>query len=400
MKIKDIKAEEIKDSRGNSTLKVIIVTENSEGSFEVPSGASTGIHEAHELRDEDGGVQKAIKATEEIKEVLLGMDVSAQEEIDKKMIQLDGTQNKERLGGNSLIGVSIACARASAKEKSKELHQYLKDLKEIKPSKIVPYLYMNLINGGVHTKNGSSFQEYMIVPQVEDVSLAIKIGQKVFSILGEDLPEKFGDEGGYAIETEDVIEPLKVLKKAVQKAGYEDKIKFALDVAASSFYKDGKYEVGNKELDAQELKELYLSLDKEFPIISIEDPFNEEDFERFTQLQNETDIIIIGDDLTVTNKERLQKAIDQKSIRGIIIKPNQIGTLTETLETIRVARDNDIECIVSHRSGETKDSFIADLTYAFGCFGLKSGALNPPERMAKYDRLSEIVGRDEESGLN
>jgi len=410
-KITKISAEEIKDSRGNPTLKVTVFAcptaalakggcGDFSDSFSVPSGASTGVHEAHELRDKDGkGVQCAIDTVNNvIAPALFGKDLLNQKEIDKIMIELDGTPNKDNLGGNSMIGVSIACAKVAAKATGVEVFEHLRSLTEMKPSRKVPHLYMNLINGGKHAKNDLAFQEYHIVPDTEDATEAVEIGIKIQHSIREIISAKygeesliFGDEGGYAPKITDIREPLLIMHEAIEKNNLKDRVRLALDVAASSFYNDGFYIIDNKKITKDELMHIYYSITKEFNLLSIEDPFHEEDFTSF-KIVKETSIglMIMGDDLTVTNKVLLQKAINEKAINAMIIKPNQIGTLSETLETMQLARENDIELIVSHRSGETDDNFIADLAYAFGCFGLKSGAPEKPERKVKYDRLKLI----------
>jgi enolase len=399
-KITKILAEEIQDSRGNPTLKVTVWSGNNSSSFSVPSGASTGINEAHELRDADGkGVQTVIlKVNEVIAPALIGADVLNQKEIDRIMISLDGTKNKDNLGGNSMIGVSIACAKVAAKVSGVEVFEHLRTLAEMKPSRRTPHLYMNLINGGKHAKNNLAFQEYHVVSNTEDIAEAVEIGNKIQNSLKEIISKELGDgslilgdEGGYAPQISDIRKPLEYLNKAIKENNLENKVRLALDVAASSFFSNGKYKVDGKDITKEELANIYNSLIKEFDLISIEDPFDEVDFESFTKLKEDEDgLIVVGDDLTVTNKVLLQEAIDKKSVNGMIIKPNQIGTLSETLETMRLARENDIELIVSHRSGETDDDFIADLAFAFGCYGLKSGSPIKPERMVKYQRLIEI----------
>jgi len=411
--ITKIIAEEIEDSRGNPTIKVTVFVGDASGSFSVPSGASTGAHEAHELRDPEleqaqygagsdgkGGMKKAIWNIENvIATALVGQDVSNQKEIDRIMIELDGTPNKDNLGGNSMIGVSIACAKVAAKVSKVEVYEYLRTLVEIKPSRRTPYLYMNLINGGKHAQNDLSFQEYHIVPDTEDAEEAVKIGIAIQNSLKEiilkDLGEEsvtLGDEGGFAPKISDIRKPLEYLLEAIKQNNLEDKVRLALDVAATSFYKNGIYKIDSKDISKEELLDIYISLSKEFNLLSIEDPFNEEDFESFAKLREQNDsLYIVGDDLTVTNVLLLKKAIEHKSINTMIIKPNQIGTLSETLETMRIARENNIELIVSHRSGETNDDFIADLAHAFYCFGLKAGAPTKPERMVKYDKLIKII---------
>jgi enolase len=403
-KITKILAEEIKDSRGNPTLKVTVEVGNNSGSFSVPAGASTGMHEAHELRDEDGkGVKDAIyKVNNLIASNLVGKDVLNQKEIDRIMLELDGTPNKDNLGSNSMIGTSIACIKAASKVSNQEVFEYLRTLAEIKPSRKIPYLYINLINGGKHAKNDLAFQEYHIVPDTEDADEAIEIGIKIQNTLkkilllelGED-SVVLGDEGGFAPKITDIRKPLVYLTEAIKQNYLLGKVHLALDTASSSFFNNGFYRVDSKNISKEELMGIYRSLIKEFGLFSIEDPFDEEDFESFKKLkENNIKMKVVGDDLTVTNKILLEEAIKKDSINAMIIKPNQIGTLTETLETMKLARENGIELIVSHRSGETDDDFIADLAYAFGCFGLKAGAPEKPERKIKYDRLKVIsLGR-------
>jgi len=418
--INKIFAEEISDSRGNPTIKVTAWAGSISGSFSVPSGASTGIHEAHELRDEDGnppspngfgrarGVKNAIeKVNKIIAPALLGQDIFNQKEIDRIMLELDGTYNKDNLGGNAIIGASIACAKTAAKISGKEVFEYLRILTNIKPSlrpdsrqaRKVPYLFMNLLEGGKHVHNGLglAFQEYLIVPETENVQEAVDIGikiqeglKKILKASGDEAIES-GDEGGFAPKTNDIKTPLKYLTEAVNKNNLQDQVRLALDTAASSFYARGTYKINGKNIPKEELGEIYDSLVKEFNLLSIEDPFEEEDFESFGGLKNKNKgLLIVGDDLTVSNQTLLKKAIEKGSINAIIIKPNQIGTLTETLETMKLAREHDIELIVSHRSGETDDDFIADLAFAFNCFGLKAGSPLKPERMVKYERLIQI----------
>ncbi|MEK7572441.1 MAG: enolase C-terminal domain-like protein [Patescibacteria group bacterium] len=433
-KITKIIAEEIKDSRENPTIKVTVFIGNASDSFSVPSGASTGAHEAHELRDPEpeqarygagsdgkGGMKKAIWNVENvIAPSLVGQDVLNQKEIDRIMIELDGTPNKDNLGGNSMIGVSIACAKVAAKVSKIEVYEHLRMLSEMKPSRRIPHLFMNLINGGKHAKNDLAFQEYQIVSDTDNVNEAVDIGIKIQNslkkIIKKDLGEEslvLGDEGGYAPKTSDIKKPLEYLSEAIKENNFQDKVWLALDVAASSFYEpartaeqggNGKYNINSKDtrpndrshsvgqVSKEELMNIYNSLITEFNLFSIEDPFNEEDFDSFKKLKDDNSKLkIIGDDLTVTNKNILQKAINKGSINAMIIKPNQIGTLSETLETMRLARENDIELIISHRSGETDDDFIADLCYAFSCFGLKSGSPIKSERIVKYKRLMQIT---------
>lgn len=400
--IKKIEAKEILDSRGNPTISVSVYANGEVGTFDVPSGASTGTHEALELRDGEErfgglGVKKAITNAQMAAPILLDMDVADQRGIDERLLKLDGTPNKSKLGANAILGISVACAKVAAKIKGVETWEHLQSLNFIKPSRKSPLLYMNLINGGLHSSSRLAFQEYHLVPQVENPKESLEIGVAVMKelkkIIKSELNPAFaniGDEGGFAPDIEDVELPLALLKKASEQAKVFEKVKFALDVAASSFFENGKYKIAGKELSAEELSKIYEDISLKYPMLSIEDPFAEESFEDFTKI-NTGKFIVVGDDLTVTNPERLKQAIASKSISGIIIKLNQIGTLTETMDVMRIARENDIELIVSHRSGETNDDFIADLAYSAGAFGLKTGAPQRGERVAKYNRLVEIA---------
>ena len=400
--IKKVEAREILDSRGNPTLSVSVYADGEVGTFEVPSGASTGAHEALELRDGETrfgglGVKKAVANAQMAAPILLDMDVSDQRGIDERLLKLDGTPNKSKLGANTILGISVACAKVAAKIKGVETWEHLQSLNFIKPSRKTPLLFMNLINGGLHSSSRLAFQEYHLVPQVESAEEALEIGVSVMrelkKIIRAELSASFaniGDEGGFAPDIEDVELPLELMKRASEQAKVFDKVKFALDVAASSFFENGKYKVGGKEISAEELAKIYEDISAKYPMLAIEDPFAEEDFENFAKLNNGK-FIVVGDDLTVTNPERLKKAIEIKAISGIIIKLNQIGTLTETMDVMRIARENDIELIVSHRSGETNDDFIADLAYSAGAFGLKTGAPQRGERVAKYNRIVKIA---------
>lgn len=393
------------DSRGNPTLEVTAWAGKVSAFFGVPSGASTGSHEALEKRDGDKnrfhglGVLKAIEKVDKIiSPALMGADSSDQKKIDATLLQLDGTANKTNLGGNITIGVSIACAKLAAKVKNQETFEYLKTLADIKKSRAIPLLYMNLVNGGQHAQSQLAFQEYHVVPIVDSIEESLELGTKIQYELKNKLIENFGvssanygDEGGFAPTFSDVKKPLELLLQILEENKLLDKVKLALDVAASSFYNKGRYEFNGVSHLADELLDFYQTLTNSFPILSIEDPFYEEDFGRFAKLLGQKKIKVVGDDLTVTNSARLKEAINQKSIDAIIIKPNQIGTLTETLETMKLATENNVECIVSHRSGETADDFIADLAYAFGTFGLKAGAPHSGERVAKYNRLLKIA---------
>ncbi len=397
--ITDITAEAIADSRGKPTLSITVAAGEARGTFSVPSGASTGSHEACELRDVDGGMNTAIAGLQnELRAVLLGKDVCNQKDIDQSMISLDGTENKSRLGGNTLIGISIAAAKAAAATQQVELFQYLRTLADVRPSRTVPYLYMNLINGGKHANSPLSFQEHMIVPDTESVSeslaIAHSITEKLSGLIGEkygaDVTSIIGDEGGFVIPESHPSVPFELLMNAIEQSGYTGRIQLATDVAASSFYADGTYTVGGESCTPARLAELHEYLAGAFPILSIEDPFEENAADDYSTLQKKLSLRIVGDDNTVTQTNRIEKAAQKGAIKAVIIKPNQVGTLTETLAAMKTARDNGIDCIVSHRSGETNDDFIADLAFAFGVFGLKSGAPRKPERVVKYKRLESI----------
>ena len=397
-KITSIEAREILDSRGNPTVEVTMSTPKHSAGAAVPSGASTGIYEALELRDgnqERFGGKGVLKAVENINKIiapaLKGMDPLNQRAIDDKLLELDGTENKAKLGANAMLGVSLAASRLAAEVSGKPLFEYLKTLADIKTSRTLPFLCSNVINGGLHAVTPLPFQEYVVLPQTDDLEEALNIIHKIQNELKETLGANIGDEGGFVPNTSDPEEPLKALKQAAATTGTLDKVKFAMDVAATSFYKDGKYQLQGHGLDADGLLEVYKNMAAKYPLLYIEDPFHEEDFASFAKLNAEIpELHVVGDDLTVTNTKRLQEAINKKSISAIIIKPNQIGTLSETLDTMKLARDNDIECIVSHRSGETNDAFIVDLAAAFGAFGIKAGALQRGERVAKYNRFLEI----------
>ena len=388
--IKDIKAREILDSRGKPTIEVNVRVGEFVGTFAVPSGKSKGSHEAVEK-----SVEEAIQSVEKINEALKGFPANNQNQIDSKLLELDVTPNKSRLGGNALIGVSVACAKAEALAEGKEVFEYLQEIAGVESFNRIPRLYINLINGGEHSKSPLAFQEYHIVPETDNTRDALEQAERIQSSLKELVEKEFGslvlgDEGGFVLNTSDVGKPLEFLTQAIKNTGLDGRVKLSLDVAASSFFKNGRYVIGDKEYDKEELMDLYRSLISKYEIFSIEDPFDEEDFEGFREIKKAMEVSIVGDDLTVTNPERIKEAIDSGSISAVIIKPNQIGTLTETLEAIRIAKENGVDCIVSHRSGETEDTFIADLAWAFGCLGLKAGAPNQGVRKVKYERLCQI----------
>ena len=402
-KIKNIKAREILDSRGNPTVEVDVILESGTvGRAAVPSGASTGSKEALELRDNDPkryqgkGVLKAVNNVNTIiKEALVGKEASNQEEIDETMIKLDGTENKTNLGANATLGVSLATLKASAKEQGIPLYKYFGD--EIS----LPRPMMNILNGGVHADNNLDFQEFMIVPNGQNFKESLRIGSEVFHTLKKVLKENgfntgVGDEGGFAPNLNTNEEALDMLMEAIKEAGYTPgtDVNFALDVAASEFYKDGIYNLkgANKKFTTDELVDYYQSLIAKYPIISIEDPVDEEDWDGFRKMTEKYGhkIQLVGDDLFVTNVKYLQKGIDNQAGNAILIKLNQIGTFTETLKTINLAKANNYKTIISHRSGETEDVTIADLAVGLNLGQIKTGSLSRSERTAKYNELLRI----------
>jgi enolase len=410
-KIKDIQARRILDSRGYPTIEVTITTTTSSGTSSVPSGASTGIHEALELRDNTKSfhgkdVQKAIHNIHKIiKPKLLNQDITNQTHIDQLMLNLDGTENKSKLGANATLAVSLACARAAANSKHQPLYIYLHQLITQKINITTPFElphpFMNIINGGKHAGTKLAIQEFMIVPNGKTFSESIQIGSEVYHTLQQLLKQQYGpsainigDEGGFAPQLNTAEQALDLLIKAIKHAGYEKKVFLAIDCAASEFYhkKTNRYNLNNKSLSSEQLLNYYLRLIKKYPqLISIEDPFHQDDFSSFAKLnQSAKHIQIIGDDLTVTNQHRIHQAIEHNSCSCLLLKLNQIGTLTESLHAAATALNAKWKVMVSHRSGETTDSFIADLTIALGCGQIKAGAPCRGERVAKYNRLLEI----------
>jgi len=402
-----VHAREILDSRGKPTLEVNVECEGGSGSFGVPSGASTGSHEALELRDGDksryngqGVRTAATHVNVNLAGALIGMDARDQRTLDTRMIEMDGTPNKSKLGGNAIIGVSVATARAAAAATKTPLHEYLRALApDIKPTHKVPFLCMNLINGGKHATTRLAFQEYKVVPQTQDIQEALQIGTSMMHALKRRIAKEYGavnanvgDEGGFAPDLDSVRRPLELFMETAAELNLDHKIKLAMDVAASSFYIAGedRYEYDGGKHTATELESTLRDMIRDFPLLYIEDPFNEDKFDDFARL-NDGSTIIVGDDLTVTSPTILRKAMSRKAMSGIIIKLNQVGTLTETLDCMQIARAHDIECIVSHRSGETNDDFIADLAVAFGVFGIKAGGPQRGERIAKYNRFLELL---------
>ena len=399
--ITNIKAREILDSRGSPTVEVELHTKNHVVTASVPSGASTGTHEALELRDggKRYGGKGVLKAVKNINSIiapkLKHKDITNQSQIDQLMIDLDGTKNKSRLGANAILAVSLAVAKAAAEKKHLPLYQYLSTLTNTKPS--LPKPFFNIINGGKHADNKLSFQEFMIVPQYNTFQKNLQAASEIYHLLKADLHKKYGknttnvgDEGGFAPEKLNSAEAaLNILLQAIKESGHLN-TKIAVDCAASEFYKNGKYRVDGKTLTTEQLLNYYLKLIKVYPIISIEDPFQQEDFQSFAKLKQLSKIQIVGDDLTVTNVNRINTAIKNNSCNCLLLKVNQIGTLTEALQAVKLAYQNNWKVMVSHRSGETEDTFIVDLAVAIGCNQIKSGAPCRGERTAKYNRLLRI----------
>jgi enolase len=407
--ITGIHAREILDSRGKPTLEVTATCEGGAGTFGVPSGASTGTREALELRDGDEsrfggqGVRTACaNVNVNIAGALMGADARNQRALDTRMLEMDGTPNKSKLGGNAIVGVSIAAAKAAAVASGAPLHEYLRSLApDILPAgrqaNHVPFLCMNLINGGKHAATRVAFQEYKVVPQTQDIEEALNIGTSIMHALKKRIAKEYGpvnanvgDEGGFAPDLEHVRRPLELFMETAAELKMDHQIKLAIDVAASSFFENGHYQYNGALHTAEELEADLRTLIRDFPILYIEDPFHEDAIDDFARL-NDGSTIIVGDDLTVTNPIELRKAIDKKAVSGVIIKVNQVGTLTESLDCMKLARDHGIECVVSHRSGETNDDFIADLAVAFGVFGVKAGGPQRGERIAKYNRFRALL---------
>lgn len=395
-----VRAREILDSRGNPTIEVEVSTEGGiMGSAAVPSGASTGIYEAVELRDGGKrfggkGVTKAVDAVVKIiQPKVKGMDVRHQKEIDSTMIALDGTENKSKLGGNAILGVSLACARAAAASDGLRLYEHID-----KNASLLPIPFFNVINGGKHAGNQLDFQEFMIAPiGAGNFHEAIRMGAEVYQTLKAQLQKAYGksainvgDEGGFAPPLKTPEEALDVLSKAIEDADYLREVKIGLDVASSTFYKDGVYTVAGRKYATGELIEYYRELAAAYPIVSIEDPLQEEDYEGFVEATKLIPTQVVGDDLFVTNPRRLAKGIEMGACNALLWKVNQIGTLTEALEAASLAVKNEYGVMASHRSGDTEDPWVADLSVGIGCGQIKSGAPARGERTAKYNQLLRI----------
>jgi len=410
--IVDIHAREILDSRGNPTLECeVTVASGNKGRAAVPSGASTGQYEAYELRDGDKsryggkGVKNAVaNVHDQIAPRLLGFDASEQEELDRAMIELDGTPTKKSLGANAILGVSLAAARAAAEAHGQPLYRYLGGVN----ARTLPVPLMNILNGGAHADSNVDIQEFMVVPWgAPTFAEALRMGAEIFHALkgvlkGRNYSTGVGDEGGFAPSLKSNGEALEVIAEAIGKAGLKlgPDVVLALDSAASEFFKDGKYvlEGENKTFDKGELVELYAKWAKDFPIVSIEDGFAEDVWEGWTPLTEKMGdkIQLVGDDLFVTNTERVQRGISEGIANAVLIKVNQIGTLTETLDCVRLSHANGYRTVMSHRSGETEDSFIADLAVSCDCGMIKTGSASRSDRLAKYNqllRIEEELGR-------
>tara|TARA_B100001559_G_scaffold134641_1_gene113171 strand:+ start:983 stop:2269 length:1287 start_codon:yes stop_codon:yes gene_type:complete len=404
--IKNIKAREILDSRGNPTVEVDVFLENGIcGRAAVPSGASTGEYEAAELRDNDKnryngkGVLNAVNnVNTEINKALTGTNTNDQTKIDNIMIDLDGTPNKSRIGANAILGVSLASARAASIANDVPLYQYLNTTNNFK----MPVPMMNILNGGSHANNTVDIQEFMISPfGAANFSEALKIGTEIFHKLKYELQEKglntaVGDEGGFAPNLSSNEEAIEIILKSIETAGYRpgEEVFIALDVAASELYENGKYNLAseNKAFSSSEMINYLRTLVKKYPIISIEDGLDENDWDGWTSLTKNLgqNVQIVGDDLTVTNITRLQKAIDNISMNSILIKLNQIGTVSETIQAVELARKVNYGAVISHRSGETEDTFIADFSVAMGMGQIKTGSISRSDRVAKYNQLLRI----------
>ncbi|MFC2668229.1 MAG: phosphopyruvate hydratase [Corynebacterium matruchotii] len=396
-------AREILDSRGNPTVEAEVHLDDfSVGIAGVPSGASTGVHEAHELRDggdryQGKGVLEAVKhVNNEIADKIVGFEADDQRVIDQTLIELDGTENKSKLGANAILGVSMAVAKAAAESSNLPLYRYIGGPN----AHLLPVPMMNIVNGGAHADSGVDVQEFMIAPiGAETFAEALRLGAEVYHSLKSVVKSKglstgLGDEGGFAPSVGSTKEALDLIVEAIKKAGLEPgkDIALALDVASSEFYKDGKYHFEGGEHTAEEMVKVYEDLISNYPIVSIEDPLQEDDWEGYTNLTAKIGdrVQIVGDDFFVTNPARLAKGIEEKAANALLVKVNQIGTLTETFDAVDLAHRAGYRTMMSHRSGETEDTTIADLAVALGCGQIKTGAPARSERVAKYNRLLRI----------
>ena len=407
--IEDVTAIEVLDSRGNPTVKATVaLSDGTVASAIVPSGASTGKREALELRDGGDrycgkGVLKAVEnVNSQIAEAVIGLDAFDQKALDDEMRELDGTDNYSNLGANAVLGVSMAVARAAAKSLDVPLYRYLGGAN----ARVLPVPMFNIINGGAHANNSVDFQEFMIMPfGFDKFSDALRAATEIYHTLKGLLnaaghSTAVGDEGGFAPNLNDNEEPIKLIMQAIEKAGYKagEQIKLALDVAASELYENGKYKLEGKEFSSEELIERYAQLCEKYPIFSIEDGLSEDDWAGWAKLTSKlgSKVQLVGDDLFVTNEKILREGIAKGVANAILIKPNQIGTVSQTMQTIRLAQRKGYRCVMSHRSGESEDSFIADFAVAMNTGQIKTGATSRSERNAKYNRLLEIERETDE----
>ena len=407
--IEDVTAIEVLDSRGNPTVKATVaLSDGTVASAIVPSGASTGKREALELRDKDErycgkGVLRAVEnVNSQIAEAMIGLDAFDQKALDDEMRELDGTDNYSNLGANAVLGVSMAVARAAAKSLDVPLYRYLGGAN----ASVLPVPMFNIINGGAHANNSVDFQEFMIMPfGFDKFSDALRAATEIYHTLKDLLnaaghSTAVGDEGGFAPNLNDNEEPIKLIMQAIEKAGYKagEQIKLALDVAASELYENGKYKLEGKEFSSEELIERYAQLCEKYPIFSIEDGLSEDDWAGWAKLTSKlgSKVQLVGDDLFVTNEKILREGIAKGVANAILIKPNQIGTVSQTMQTIRLAQRKGYRCVMSHRSGESEDSFIADFAVAMNTGQIKTGATSRSERNAKYNRLLEIERETDE----
>ena len=399
----ELNAREILDSRGNPTVEVeVLLEDGAVGRAAVPSGASTGVHEAHELRDGEDrylgkGVQKAVRAVlEEIEDAIIGLEAEDQRLVDKTMIELDGTENKSRLGANAILGVSMAVAKAAAESAGLDLFRYVGGPN----GHILPVPMMNILNGGEHADSGVDVQEFMIAPiGAPTFKEALRVGAEVYHALKKVIKDKglstgLGDEGGFAPSVESTKAALDLIVEAIEAAGYKlgDDVALALDVASSEFYKDGKYHFEGGERTSEEMAAVYADLVENYAIVSIEDPLQEDDWEGYTTLtaQLGDKVQIVGDDFFVTNPKRLAEGIEKKAANALLVKVNQIGSLSETFGAVAMAHNAGYKTMMSHRSGETEDTTIADLAVGLNCGQIKTGAPARSERVAKYNQLLRI----------
>lgn len=410
MAITQIHAREVLDSRGNPTVEAEVTTEKGIFRAIVPSGASTGVHEAIELRDGGNrymgkGVLKAVAHIKEsIAPLLIGMDPTQQQAIDKKIIDADGTENKSRFGANAILAVSMAVCKAGAAERGTPLFQHIAELAGASEVSL-PVPSFNVINGGMHAGNKLAMQEFMLLPiGAESFSEAMRMGTETYHQLKAVIKKKYGqdavnvgDEGGFAPNIQDNKEGLELLKEAIEHAGYTGKIKIGMDVAASEFFKDGKYDLNFKGdtpdvKSGEEMIALYKEFIQQYGIISIEDPFDQDDWDPYTKLTEQVQEAtqIVGDDLLVTNPARIKEAIEKKACNSLLLKVNQIGSVSESIEACNLAHEAGWTVMVSHRSGETEDTFIADLVVGLGTGQIKTGAPCRSERLAKYNQLLRI----------